>query len=61
MVVVELKKGRKNDEVVGQVLRYMGSARQNVAKKAGVRGLKDPNSTTRSRRLLTRSKSSATA
>jgi hypothetical protein len=47
LVVVELKKGRKNDEVIGQVLRYMGWVRGNVAKGAGVRGLiivrdKDP-------------------
>jgi predicted RNA-binding protein with PUA-like domain len=39
LVVVELKKGRKNDEVIGQVLRYMGWVRENVAKGAGVRGL----------------------
>lgn len=32
-VVIELKKGRKNDEVVGQVLRYMGWVRQNLCKK----------------------------
>lgn len=31
-VVIELKKGRKNDEVVGQVLRYMGWVRENLAK-----------------------------
>ncbi|HJP96080.1 MAG TPA: PDDEXK nuclease domain-containing protein [Candidatus Saccharimonadales bacterium] len=31
-VVIELKKGRKNDEVVGQVLRYMGWVRNNLAK-----------------------------
>lgn len=39
-VVTELKKGRKNDEVIGQVLRYMGWVRQKLAKKdQKVRGL----------------------
>lgn len=32
-VVIELKKGRKNDEVIGQVLRYMGWVRRNIAKE----------------------------
>jgi hypothetical protein len=47
-VVIELKKGRKNDEVVGQVLRYMGWVRKNLCnKKQEVRGVivvkdKDP-------------------
>lgn len=31
-LVFELKKGRKNDEVVGQVLRYVGWVRKNLAK-----------------------------
>ncbi len=31
-VVIELKKGRKNDEVIGQVLRYMGWVRNNLLK-----------------------------
>ncbi len=30
--VFELKKGRKNDEVIGQVLRYIGWVRKNLAK-----------------------------
>lgn len=39
-VVIELKKGRKNDEVIGQVLRYMGWVRENLATKdQDVRGL----------------------
>ncbi len=39
-VVVELKVGRKNDEVVGQILRYMGWVRKNLAGgKENVRGL----------------------
>lgn len=39
-VVIELKKGRKNDEVVGQVLRYIGWVRQNLATHGeAVRGL----------------------
>jgi hypothetical protein len=32
-VVIELKKGRKNDEVIGQILRYMGWVKINLAKK----------------------------
>jgi len=31
-IVMELKKGRKNDEVIGQVLRYVGWVRDNLAK-----------------------------
>jgi len=39
-VVFELKKGRKNDEVIGQVLRYVGWVRRNLAKNGeGVRGV----------------------
>jgi len=39
-VVIELKKGRKNDEVIGQVLRYMGWVRKNLCKNGeNVRGL----------------------
>lgn len=39
-VVIELKKGRKNDEVVGQVLRYIGWVRRNLAKdNQKVRGI----------------------
>ena len=39
-VVFELKKGRKNDEVIGQVLRYIGWVRERLAKnKEGVRGV----------------------
>lgn len=39
-VVIELKKGRKNDEVVGQVLRYIGWVRRHLATKGqDVRGL----------------------
>jgi RecB family endonuclease NucS len=32
-VVIELKKGRRDDEVIGQVLRYMGWVRKNLCKK----------------------------
>jgi hypothetical protein len=39
LVVIELKKGQKSDAVVGQVLRYMGWVRTNLAKGADVRGL----------------------
>jgi hypothetical protein len=39
-VVIELKKGRRDDEVVGQVLRYMGWVRMNLCKNSeSVRGL----------------------
>lgn len=39
-VIFELKKGRKNDEVIGQILRYMGWVRKNLAKEGtGVRGV----------------------
>ncbi len=39
-VVFELKKGRKNDEVIGQVLRYVGWVRKNLAAKGEeVRGV----------------------
>lgn len=39
-VVIELKKGRENDVVVGQVLRYMGWVRKNLASsQEEVRGM----------------------
>jgi len=39
-VVFELKKGRKNDEVVGQILRYVGWVRKNLASQGeDVRGV----------------------
>ena len=39
-VVIELKKGRTNDEVIGQVLRYIGWVRRNLTqRKEDVRGL----------------------
>lgn len=38
-VVIELKKGRSSDTVVGQVLRYMGYIKDNLAKDYGVRGI----------------------
>lgn len=39
-VVIELKKGRSSDRVVGQVLRYMGWVRRNLCTKGkNVRGL----------------------
>jgi restriction system protein len=37
VVVVELKKGRKGDEVVGQILRYIGWMMNNL--KTDVRGV----------------------
>jgi hypothetical protein len=33
-VIIELKKGRKNDEVVGQTLRYLGWVEKNLKSKA---------------------------
>jgi predicted nuclease of restriction endonuclease-like (RecB) superfamily len=38
-VVIELKKGRGSDAVVGQILRYMGWVKENLAKDGGVRGI----------------------
>lgn len=38
-VVVELKKAKTEDDVVGQVLRYMGWVRQNLSKTKLVRGI----------------------
>ena len=39
-VVFELKKGRKNDEVIGQILRYVGWVRKNLVKNSkDVRGV----------------------
>lgn len=47
-VVIELKKGRPSDQVVGQVLRYMGWVKQNLCiDRQGVKGLiicRDPDS-----------------
>ncbi len=40
LVVIELKKGRESDRVVGQVLRYMGWVKENLAESnQTVRGL----------------------
>ena len=38
-VVIELKKGRENDKVIGQVLRYIGWVREHLANGKEVRGL----------------------
>ncbi len=38
-VVIELKKGRSSDAVVGQILRYMGWVRENIAQGKKVRGI----------------------
>lgn len=38
-VVVELKKGKTEDGVVGQTLRYMGWVRENLSKAKVVRGI----------------------
>jgi len=37
--VVELKKGKTEDDVVGQTLRYMGWVRENISKTKLVRGI----------------------
>ena len=39
LVVIELKAGRADDRVVGQILRYMGWVQQEIAPAAGVRGI----------------------
>lgn len=38
-VVIELKKGRKSDEVLGQILRYIGWVKNNIAKDGNVKGI----------------------
>lgn len=38
-VVIELKKGRSSDVVIGQILRYMGWVKENLAKDHSVRGI----------------------
>jgi len=38
-VVIELKKGRKSDEVVGQILRYIGWVKKHLAGDEEVRGI----------------------
>jgi len=38
-IVIELKKGKSSDQVVGQILRYMGWVRENLAKDYNVRGV----------------------
>ena len=39
MVVVELKRGKSSDRVVGQILRYMGWVREQLANDRGVSGI----------------------
>jgi hypothetical protein len=40
LVVIELKKGRESDRVVGQISRYIGWVKANIAKNSrGVRGI----------------------
>jgi RecB family endonuclease NucS len=39
LVIIELKKGRPSDEVIGQLARYMGWAREKLAQGRGVRGI----------------------
>ena len=39
LVVVELKRGKSSDRVVGQILRYMGWVREKLADGRGVRGI----------------------
>jgi len=38
-LVIELKKGRSDDQVVGQTLRYIGWVKENLAEKEEVKGL----------------------
>ena len=38
-VIIELKKGRSSDVVIGQILRYMGWIKENLAKDHNVRGI----------------------
>lgn len=39
MVVVELKRGKSSDQVIGQALRYMGWVRENLSNGRGVKGI----------------------
>lgn len=39
MVVVELKRGKSSDQVIGQALRYMGWVREHLANGRGVKGI----------------------
>ncbi len=39
LVIIELKKGRPSDEVVGQLARYMGWAQERIAQGRQVRGI----------------------
>lgn len=39
LVVVELKKGRQSDDVVGQLARYMGWVKENLAEGQAVEGV----------------------
>ena len=38
-VVIELKKEKSSDKVVGQILRYMGWVKENLAQDKDVRGI----------------------
>ncbi len=38
-VVIELKKGKSSDDVIGQILRYMGWVKENLATDYNVRGI----------------------
>jgi len=38
-LVIELKKGRASDIVLGQIQRYMGHIKKNLAKNKSVKGL----------------------
>jgi len=38
-LVIELKKGRTSDAVVGQILRYIAWVKENIAKGKGVKGI----------------------
>lgn len=39
LVIIELKKGRPSDEVIGQLARYMGWVQEKLARGRGVRGI----------------------
>ena len=39
LVVIELKAGRADDRVCGQILRYMGWVKENIARGREVRGI----------------------
>jgi len=60
LVVIELKTGKADDRVCGQILRYMGWVKENLAKNMNVRGIIVANDFTESLRYAVRAMSDVT-